>query len=120
MVKVIPVLQTFDYSKTIEFYIEWLGCEIRWEYQPEDSPFYMQVSIRDAIFDLSEHHGECSPGGRISIVEFDGLKAYHQQLIDKEYKFMRPGLEKAEWPQDTLEMTVIDPFYIRLIFSERL
>jgi Glyoxalase superfamily protein len=29
--QVIPVLRIFDYKKTIEFYIEWLGFVIDWE-----------------------------------------------------------------------------------------
>jgi len=32
---------------------------------------------------------------------------------------MRPGLKRVEWDQDMLEMTVIDPFYNRIVFNER-
>jgi len=118
MTTVIPVLRVFDYAKTIEFYIDWLGCTKEWEHAPEGSPFYMRVSLRGARFDLSEHHGECSPGARISLDNFSGLEAWHQELLAKNYKFMKPGLGRVEWAPDTLEVTVIDPFYNRIIFNE--
>jgi len=120
MTKIIPTLRVFDYAKTLEFYVEWLGFTIKGEYKPEGSPFWMQVSIRDAVIALSEHHGDGSPGAQISIVEFEGLEAYHQLLLGKHYKFMKPGLHKVEWDPHTLEMTVIDPFYNRLVFNETL
>lgn len=119
MAKVIPVFRVFDYAKTIEFYIDWLGCTIEWEHSPEDTPFYMRMSLSGAAFDLSEHHGECSPGARFTIEGFQGLATYHRQLIDKKYRFNRPGLQHVEWDPTTLEMTVIDPFYNRIIFNEK-
>jgi glyoxalase superfamily protein len=120
MTTIIPVFRVFDYAKTIEFYIEWLGFTINWEHKQENSPFYMQVSLRGLAIELSEHHGDCSPGGKLSFRDFDGLQEYHRLLTEKGYKFMRPGLERVEWQPDTLEMTVIDPFSNRLLFTERI
>lgn len=117
--QLIPVFRVFDYNKTIEFYVNWLGCTIEWEYRPENSPFYMRMSLRGLLFDLSEHHGECSPGGRFSIADFEGLKKYHEELLLKNYPYNRPGLERVEWASDTLEMTVTDPFSNRIIFNEK-
>ena len=43
--RVIPVLRIFDYAKTREFYIDWLGFTIDWEHRFEpDAPLYLQVS----------------------------------------------------------------------------
>jgi len=120
MTKIIPTLRVFDYAKALEFYVDWLGFTIKGEYKPAGSPFWMQVAIRDAVIALSEHHGDGSPGANISIVEFTGLEAYHQSLLDKNYKYMKPGLHTVEWHANTLEMTVYDPFYNRLIFNETL
>ena len=120
MTKIIPTLRVFDYAKTLEFYVDWLGFTIKGEYKPAGHPFWMQVSIRDAVLSLSEHHGDGSPGANISIVDFVGLEAYHQSLLDKQYPFMKPGLHKVQWDAHTIEMTVIDPFYNRLIFNETL
>jgi len=119
MPKAIPVFRVFDYAKTIEFYVNWLGCTIQFEHRPENTPFYLRMSLQDVVFDLSEHHGECAPGGRFTIEGFKGLEAYHRQLIDKKYTYNRPGLERVEWDPATLEVTVIDPFYNRIIFNEK-
>lgn len=120
MIKVIPVMRVFDRAKTIEFYINWLGFRTEWEHRPEDSPFYMQVALKSVLLNLSEHHGDCSPGARIILAGFRGLQAYHEQLIGKNYKFMKPGLEKSAYQPDTLCMTVIDPFYNHITFEETL
>jgi len=120
MTTVIPVFRVFDYDKTIEFYVNWLGFTINWEYKPEESPFYLQVSFRGAAIDLSEHHGECSPGARVSIQGVEGLETWHQLLQSKKYKYMNPGLERVPWKKDTLSVTVVDPFLNRIIFNEDL
>jgi len=117
--QIIPVFRVFDYNKTIEFYVNWLGCSITWEHRPENSPFYLRMSLRGLPFDLSEHHGECSPGARFSIADFEGLQQYHASLLSKNYPYNRPGLERVEWAPDTLEMTVTDPFSNRIIFNEK-
>ena len=120
MAIVIPVFRVFDYPKTIEFYVNWLGFTINWEYKPEGSPFYLQASLRGATIDLSEHHGECSPGARATIAGFEGLEGYLELLRSKNYKYMNPGLERVPWKENTLSVTVIDPFYNRIIFNEDL
>lgn len=116
--KVIPVLKIFDYNKAIEFYVNWLGFNIDWEHHfEENTPVYMQVSLNDIVFHLSEHHGDCSPGASIYI-ECTGVKEFHQTLIDKKYKYNRPGLEKTFY--GTWCVTVNDPFFNRISFNERL
>jgi hypothetical protein len=119
MAKTIPVFRVFDYNKRIEFYINWLGCDVLWELRPEKGPFYMRIAIRDVEINLSEHHGECSPGALIVIEDFKNLKQYHQTLIDKHYPFMLPGISTPEWDAHTLTTTVIDPFYNRIQFMEK-
>lgn len=119
MAKLIPVFRVFHREKTIEFYVDYLGCSIEWEHAPGNSPFYMRMNLGGVEFDLSEHHGECAPGGRFSIVDFNNLEGYHRELSEKGYKFLHPGLESVDWDPSTLEMTVIDPFYNRIIFNEK-
>lgn len=116
--KVIPIFRIFDYQKAIEFYVDWLGFKIDWEHRFDDnSPLYMAVSRDFIVLHLSEHHGDATPGSK-AFIEFDHLKEYHKQLIDKKYKFNAPGLEMAPW--NSLCMEVIDPFGNRLLFSEAL
>ena len=68
-----PILRIFDYDKTLEFYINWLGFKIDWEHVFEPgAPRYIQVTFRDISFHLSEHHGDSSPGAHIFIEDFTG------------------------------------------------
>ncbi|RFS20654.1 VOC family protein [Chitinophaga silvatica] len=114
--KVIPVLRIFDYNKAKEFYCDWLGFKIDWEHRFDDnSPIYMQISLGDILLHLSEHHGDSSPGAKV-LIQYDGLEAYHQELIAKNYKYNKPGLEHAFW--NALTVTVSDPFYNKLEFNE--
>lgn len=117
MTVVKPIFRIFNYDKAIEFYIDWLGFKIDWEDISKDSPIYMQVSFGDIVLHLSEHYGDSSPGSRIYIEGFVGLKDYHAKLLEKKYKFMRPGLETTQWDSKILCMEVIDPFGNRLTFT---
>ncbi|NIG57584.1 glyoxalase superfamily protein [Chitinophaga sp. Cy-1792] len=114
--KVIPVLRMFDVAKATEFYCDWLGFKIDWEHRfEENTPLYMQISLGDIVLHLSEHHGDSAPGAKV-LIAYDGLAAYHRELIDKNYKYNKPGLEKDFWAE--LTVTVHDPFYNQLIFNE--
>ncbi len=112
-----PIFRIFDYAKTLEFYVDWLGFKIDWEDKPDNTPIYMQVSLGDIIIHLSEHHGDCSPGGRVHIENFIELKEYHKKLLGKQYKFMQPGIGPTPWSSKTYCMEVIDPFGNRLTFT---
>lgn len=114
--KTIPVLRIFDYEKAIQFYKDWLGFNIDWEHTFEPgAPVYMQVSNFGTTLHLSEHHGDASPGARV-YVSCTGLKEYHQQLLDKKYKYNRPGFEETF--HGTWQVQAIDPFGNRLLFNE--
>ena len=118
MITVKPIFRMFDYAKAIEFYVDWLGFKIDWENNLEGVPVYMQLSLGDVQFHLSEHHGDASPGSQFRVEDFAGLKEYHQLLIGKQYKYNYPGLEVPEWNTDSIEMTVNDPFLNRITFVE--
>lgn len=112
----IPIMRVFDYDKTIEFYVKWLGAELEWEHLPEGAPFYLEIRIHGVRIHLSEHHGDCSPGAKVLIVEFQGLEAFHGRLIASKYPYMRPGLEDVFWDPSLQSVTVIDPFFNRIEF----
>ena len=117
--KIIPILRIFDYTKAVEFYIDWLGFQIDWEDRRLNVPIYLQVSKGDIKLHLSEHHGDCCPGAKVFIECCDGgLKQYHKELNDKNYTYNRPGIEKADW--NAIIMEVIDPFGNKLLFNESL
>lgn len=115
----IPIFRIFDYAKAIEFYIHWLGFTVDWEHAFEaDTPKYMQISLRGIRLHLSEHHGDCSPGARAIISDFDGLQAYHSVILAKQYRHNRPGIGPSFWDENITEMEVIDPFRNILTFWE--
>ena len=119
MALVIPILRIFDYDKALEFYVAWLGFHIEWEHRPEAAPAYLQVSLGDITLHLSEHHGDCAPGARVFIDDFQNLTAFHQELLAKSYKYNKPSIDTPFYDPTALEMTVIDPFGNRLTFVER-
>jgi catechol 2,3-dioxygenase-like lactoylglutathione lyase family enzyme len=120
MATIIPVLRIYDYDKTIEFYVNWLGFKVDWEHRfEENTPVYMQVSKGDVILNLSEHHGDGSPNSRVRILNFKNLREYHKSLTNPYYKYNRPGLVIPEWDPSAINMTVIDPVGNRLTFEER-
>jgi hypothetical protein len=56
----------------------------------------------------------------VSIEDFEGLEAYHQQLLAKDYRYGKPGLKHPEWPDKTLVLTVYDPFSNKIHFNEKI
>ncbi len=113
-----PILRIFDYPKAVEFYIDWLGFAIDWEHRfGENFPVYFQVSLGDIVIHLSEHHGDCSPGGRVLIEDYPELNKYHKLLTAKDYKYNKPSINKTFWDSNLYSMEVIDPFGNRLTFT---
>ena len=116
--KVIPMLRIFDYNKAIEFYIDWLGFKINFEHTfHEGAPKYIEVERDGIIFHLSEHHGDGTPGTHV-FIWCDGVKDYHTELINKKYKYNRPGIEETFY--GALAFTVNDPFNNKISFNEKL
>jgi uncharacterized glyoxalase superfamily protein PhnB len=115
---VVPILRMFDVVKAEEFYQGFLGFAIDWDHRFDDkAPLYRQISRAGLILHLSEHHGDGSPGARLR-VNMRGVRAFHQELSAKNYRYLNPGLETTPW--NTLEVGVIDPFGNHISFSERL
>ena len=113
-----PILRSFDEAKAKEFYVDFLGFNVDWEHRFEDGlPLYMQISKGDCIIHLSEHHGDCSPGGALRI-DTDELDAFQQHLLAKRYKYARPGIVDQPW--GTRDMTIHDPSGNKLTFSTRI
>jgi len=75
-----------------------------------------QVSRDASILHLSEHHGDGSPGQHLRVVVQD-VAAFHHELSVKDYGYMKPGLQTAEWGERSV--TVIDPFGNHLIYYEK-
>jgi hypothetical protein len=67
------------------------------------------------VLHLSGHHGDATPGSNV-FVTMKGIKAYRQELMSKDYTFMKPGVEDAPWGA---VMEVIDPFSNGIRFCEQ-
>ena len=112
----VPIVRIFDVDKAHEFYLGFLGFTVDWEHRFHDNaPLYTQISRAGLKLHLSEHAGDATPGGNM-VVYMSGLRAFNKELLDKYYRYMRPGLSEEEWG---LEMQVIDPFNNRIRFMER-
>ena len=51
----------------------------------------------------------------MSVVYMRGIRAFQRELIEKNYRYMRPGLEDEG---TRLEVSVVDPFSNHLRFME--
>ena len=115
---VTPILRMFDIAKAREFYLDFLGFEVRFEHRFDDNaPLYMGIARDGCELHLSEHHGDGSPGAHIR-VEVADVAGLHRELMAKKYRYAGPGLEETPWR--TREVTVSDPFGNRLTFSENM
>jgi len=113
---VAPILRIFDEAVAKSFYVDLLGFSIDWEHRfKPDLPLYMQVSRDDCRLHLSGHHGDCCPGAalRIAVTDIDSL---HKELMAKQYKHARPGVEEMPW--GSRDMSVSDPSGSHLSFTE--
>jgi catechol 2,3-dioxygenase-like lactoylglutathione lyase family enzyme len=114
----IPILRIFDVGKAREFYVDFLGFRIDREHRFEEgAPVYMQISRGDLVLHLSEHHGDACPGSAV-FVRTTHLEGFHREITAKNYRFMRPGIERTPWHSKLME--VIDPFNNRIRFDEAL
>ena len=111
----VPIVRIFDVAKAHEFYLGFLGFSVDWEHRyGENFPLYTQVSRGGLRLHLSEHAGDATPGG-CAVVYMKGIRAFQKELIGKDYRYMKPGLEDEG---SRLEVTVTDPFQNRIRFME--
>ena len=114
--RAIPVLRMFDVAKAREFYCDFMGFTVIMEHRyAPDLPLYMGMAPGGLELHLSEHHGDASPGSTV-FVWMVGVRDFHAELIAKNYRYGRPGLDRQPWG-DQLE--VYDPFGNRIRFCQR-
>ncbi|WP_187830280.1 glyoxalase superfamily protein [Siccirubricoccus phaeus] len=114
--RAIPVLRIFDLTKAREFYVDFLGMAWDWEHRfAPDLPVFAQVSRGGLLLFLSEHFGDGTPGTKL-ILRMTGLEEFQAELLGKQYRHARPGIEKRPW--GWRDMSIADPFGNVLVFSE--
>ena len=117
-VSVIPILRIFDTVKAKDFYVGFLGFTVDWEHKfDERSPVYLQISKKNLVLHLTEHHGDCCPGSTV-FVWMKGIEEFHSTITSRGYGYMRPGIEKTFY--NSLAIEVTDPFGNRIRFNEDL
>jgi glycerol-1-phosphate dehydrogenase [NAD(P)+] len=118
LTSVTPILRIFDEDKAKQFYMGFLDFQLDWEHRFEEgTPVYMQISDgKQVILHLSEHHGDGTPGSAVRI-EVQHIETLHAKLLNKDYKYARPGLETTSW--NTKEISIKDPFGNRIIYYQR-
>ncbi len=114
---VVPILRMFDWEPARAFYLDFLGWTTVGEPSFEDHvPRYVRLSgPSSARIDLSEHHGDGTPGTAILIMVPDAA-ALHADLAGRDYGYAEPGLEESPLGRT---VTVHDPSGNRISFLER-
>jgi hypothetical protein len=114
--RAVPVFRIFSLEKAHEFYLGFLGCKIEWEHRfSPEAPVFMQVTRGNLAINLSEHHGDGTPGS-LAYIYTTGVRALQRELIAKNYRHNKPGLNVQDWGM--VEVTVVDPFNNRITFGE--
>ena len=104
----VPVLRIHDERRAREFYLDYLGFSVEWEHRFEPGmPLYLRVRRGRAVLDLSEHHGDGTPGTVVwlPIARADALQA---ELSRRPRARLRPGVDRDAPGGPTIEVT--DPF----------
>ena len=117
MQKVYPVLRVTDYEKSKSFYVDGLGFRIDGEHRFEPHlPVFATISRDGLALHLSQHRGDCEPGGLVLLYVPD---------VDAVYAEVTARGIRAQSPPETFErrlrdFCVIDPDGNKLRFCTRL
>lgn len=112
----IPVLRSLDETRTREFYLDYLSFTVVWEHRFEDElPLYMRLRRGHFVLDLSEHHGDGTPGSTVW-VPVDDVEALQRELHATGYPRMSPGIDVESPGGPTME--VVDPFSNTIRFCQ--
>jgi catechol 2,3-dioxygenase-like lactoylglutathione lyase family enzyme len=111
---VTPQLRSTNWTRTKAFYVDGLGFTVDWEHQFEPSlPTFAQVTLDGRSLFLTEHTGDCQPGGAAYIV-VDDVDALYEAVRSRGVRVWEPP-EEAPW--GVREMCIIDPDGNRLRFA---
>ena len=114
----IPILRSFSEAEAKAFYVDYLGFNVTFEHRFSDAaPLYFEVRRGDCVLHISEHHGDAAPGTALRI-EIEDASAFHAGISARGHSRLNPGINEV--PYGFREVSVVDPFYNRLIFCQRL
>jgi len=112
--RVFPQLRMTSWHRSRAFYVDGLGFKVDWEHRFEPGfPVFTQISRDGLSLFLTEHAGDCQPGGAAYLV-VDDVDAFHLEIGSR-------GVQPKGGPEDTpwgrREMMIIDPDGNRLRFA---
>ena len=116
----IPVLRMSDEAAAKAFYVDFLGFEIEWKHQFEDSPespLYMQIRLGQAVIHLNGHAAPDAPPAEVRI-PVRGVQAFCDHLRSVESKFPKPSVVDPRYLGENTDMNLIEPFENYLVFWE--
>jgi len=111
---VIPQLRMLHADTTLPFYVQGLGFSVDWEHRfGPGMPLFAQLTRDGQTLFLSEHAGDCQPGGAVYFKVND---------VDAVFRaFSAAGVPIPQPPHDTdwgtREMLLVDPAGNRLRFA---
>lgn len=112
----VPVLRIQDEAPAREFYLDYLGFNVEWEHRFEaEFPLYLRIRRGETLLDLSEHHGDGTPG-TVVWISIGNAKSFHADISSRPYRRLRPGIDRKAPGGPTVE--VVDPFGNTLRFCE--
>lgn len=83
---VTPALRITDYEKSKAFYVDGLGFKIEGEHRfAPHLPVFITISRDDISFYLTQHSGDCQPGGLLYLRVPD-VDAFYKEIIAKGIK----------------------------------
>jgi catechol 2,3-dioxygenase-like lactoylglutathione lyase family enzyme len=111
---VIPQLRAASMALSLPFYRDGMGFAVDWQHQFEPGfPLFLQLTREGQTIFLTEHAGDCQPGGAIyfKVPDVDALAG----------DFSARGIVTVAGPADTewgtREMSLVDPDGNRLRFA---
>lgn len=114
---VIPQLRIGDEARSLAFYVEALGFSVDWSHRFEPGfPVFMQLTREGQTIFLTQHSGECQPGGAVYFIVPDA-KALCEAFIARG---ATPTNPLADTPWGTCEFAMTDPDGNRLRFAQNL
>ncbi len=109
-----PQLRMTDWERSRRFYVDGLGFRVDWEHRFEPGfPVFTQVTRDGLSLFLTEHTGDCRPGGAAYLI-VDDVDALFREVIARNLRVAEPP---EDTPWKTREMLVIDPDGNRLRFA---
>ena len=105
MQKVIPTLRITNHELSRTFYETALGFKVDWEHRFGSTfPVFMQVSREGMILYLSEHEGDCQPGGLVHLY-VPNVDSWYSELKDRGVEVQPPRNQ----PWGNRDMRISDP-----------